>query len=133
MPRIEKKSFIQKNGLIAIWAMAGFIAMGYIGFLVVGVEPAANRARLAASLPAGHDQNLHNQVAALNAKIDRIKHNELKLAHKLNNIEQSLGPMTASINPAMGQQEVLLGMSFLKHLEFTQRGNTLTLRQYAQP
>jgi predicted aspartyl protease len=24
---------------------------------------------------------------------------------------------------------VLLGMSFLKHLEFSQKGNTLTLRQ----
>jgi len=24
----------------------------------------------------------------------------------------------------------LLGMSFLKHIEFTQRGDTLTLRQY---
>ncbi len=45
----------------------------------------------------------------------------------------SLRGVRASINPAMHQQEVLLGMSFLKHLEFTQRGNTLTLRQYAQP
>ena len=45
----------------------------------------------------------------------------------------SLRGVRASINPAMNQQEVLLGMSFLKHLEFTQRGNTLTLRQYAQP
>ncbi len=42
----------------------------------------------------------------------------------------SLQGVRASINPAMHQQEVLLGMSFLKHLEFTQRGNTLTLRQY---
>ncbi|HEX22935.1 MAG TPA: TIGR02281 family clan AA aspartic protease [Chromatiales bacterium] len=42
----------------------------------------------------------------------------------------SLQGVRASINPAMRQQEVLLGMSFLKHLEFTQRGNTLTLRQY---
>ncbi|MCF6209401.1 MAG: TIGR02281 family clan AA aspartic protease [Gammaproteobacteria bacterium] len=42
----------------------------------------------------------------------------------------SLQGVRASINPAMRQQAVLLGMSFLKHLEFTQRGNTLTLRQY---
>lgn len=42
----------------------------------------------------------------------------------------SLQGVRASINPAMHQQAVLLGMSFLKHLEFTQRGNTLTLRQY---
>lgn len=36
----------------------------------------------------------------------------------------------ASINPNMQDDEVLLGMSFLKHLEFTQRGESLTLRQY---
>lgn len=35
----------------------------------------------------------------------------------------------ASINPAMPGDQVLLGMSFLKQLELTQRGNTLTLRQ----
>jgi len=35
----------------------------------------------------------------------------------------------ASINPHMQSDEILLGMSFLKHLEFTQRGDTLILRQ----
>lgn len=33
-----------------------------------------------------------------------------------------------SINTGLKGRQVLLGMSFLKHLEFTQRGNTLTLR-----
>ena len=37
--------------------------------------------------------------------------------------------VTASINPAVNEQEILLGMSFLKHLDFHQRGNTLTLQQ----
>ena len=46
----------------------------------------------------------------------------------------SLGNITlynlpASINPNVNQDDVLLGMSFLKHLEFSQKGNTLTLRQ----
>lgn len=36
----------------------------------------------------------------------------------------------ASINPYMHNDEILLGMSFLKHLEFTQRGDQLILRQY---
>ena len=36
----------------------------------------------------------------------------------------------AAIAPGLQMQEVLLGMSFLKYVEFTQRGNTLTLRQY---
>jgi aspartyl protease family protein len=46
----------------------------------------------------------------------------------------SLGNITlynlpASINPNVNHEDVLLGMSFLKHLEFSQKGNTLTLRQ----
>ena len=43
-----------------------------------------------------------------------------------------LHDIRASINPGMEQDEVLLGMSFLKHLEFTQLGNTLTLRQFPE-
>ncbi len=47
----------------------------------------------------------------------------------------SLGDITlkdirATINPGYRSDQILLGMSFLKHLEFSQRGNTLTLRQY---
>ncbi len=41
-----------------------------------------------------------------------------------------LTQIRASINPFMQSDEVLLGMSFLKYLEFTQRGDTLILRQY---
>jgi aspartyl protease family protein len=46
----------------------------------------------------------------------------------------ALGPIelqqvTASINPHTQEDEVLLGMSFLKQLEFTQRGDTLIILQ----
>jgi len=37
----------------------------------------------------------------------------------------------ATINPNTDEAIILLGMSFLKHLEFTQIGDTLTLRQYS--
>ena len=37
--------------------------------------------------------------------------------------------VSAGISPGLQTQEVLLGMSFLKHIEFTQRGDTLILRQ----
>ena len=40
-----------------------------------------------------------------------------------------LHDLAASINPNMGDDVVLLGMSFLKKIEFTQRGDTLILRQ----
>jgi aspartyl protease family protein len=43
-----------------------------------------------------------------------------------------LHDVRASINPHMGGETILLGMSFLKHLEFTQRGDTLIIRQYPQ-
>jgi len=38
------------------------------------------------------------------------------------------GPVRASINPRDSGDVVLLGMSFLKELDFSQQGNTLTLR-----
>ena len=37
--------------------------------------------------------------------------------------------VAAGITPGLQMDEVLLGMSFLKHIEFTQKGNTLVLRQ----
>lgn len=40
-----------------------------------------------------------------------------------------LQDVRASINPKMNNDEILLGMSFLKYIEFTQRGDTLILRQ----
>ncbi|HIF55390.1 MAG TPA: TIGR02281 family clan AA aspartic protease, partial [Methylococcaceae bacterium] len=42
-------------------------------------------------------------------------------AIELNNIR-------ATINPHMQGKEILLGMSFLKHLEMMQKGQELTLR-----
>lgn len=47
--------------------------------------------------------------------------------------ELGLGPFLATnvrahLNPGMRDDQVLLGMSVLKHLEFTQRGDTLILR-----
>lgn len=41
-----------------------------------------------------------------------------------------VGPLKAGINPNMPDDLVLLGMSVLKNLEFTQRGDTLILRQF---
>ncbi|MBT4520941.1 MAG: TIGR02281 family clan AA aspartic protease [Halieaceae bacterium] len=44
--------------------------------------------------------------------------------------EIELKDVNAGIVPGLGGSEVLLGMSFLRHIEFTQRGDTLVLRQY---
>jgi aspartyl protease family protein len=39
-----------------------------------------------------------------------------------------LGTVAASINPGSSGDAVLLGMSFLRQLDFSQQGNTLTLK-----
>nr|WP_136251154.1 TIGR02281 family clan AA aspartic protease [Ningiella ruwaisensis] len=36
----------------------------------------------------------------------------------------------ANLNPGLRSDEILLGMSALKHLEWSQRGDTLTIRTY---
>ncbi|MFV8817654.1 retropepsin-like aspartic protease family protein [Haliea sp. E17] len=41
-----------------------------------------------------------------------------------------LADVPASIVTGLEMNQVLLGMTFLKHIEFSQRGDTLTLRQY---
>jgi len=65
------------------------------------------------------------QVATANGTVTAYstKLNKITLGH----IE--LYGIRASINPQMQDDEILLGMSFLKKLEFTQRGDTLILRQ----
>jgi aspartyl protease family protein len=44
----------------------------------------------------------------------------------------ALNNVSASIAPSYKADEILLGMSALKQLEFTQRGNQLTLKQFNQ-
>jgi len=48
--------------------------------------------------------------------------------HEISLGDLRVGPVRASINPAVQGDEVLLGMSFLKQLDFNQQGNTLTLK-----
>lgn len=40
-----------------------------------------------------------------------------------------LQDVQAGITPGLKTEQILLGMSFLKHIEFSQRGDTLILRQ----
>ena len=47
---------------------------------------------------------------------------------KVGDIE--LRDVSASVAPGLETEEILLGMSFLKHIEFAQRGDKLILRQY---
>ena len=64
-------------------------------------------------------QTANGKVVVFTTRLESVAVGEITL----NNVE-------ASINPGMEFDEILLGMSFLKNLEFTQRGDILTLRQY---
>lgn len=59
----------------------------------------------------------NGQITAYATKLKRISLGGIELQN-----------IRASINPSVQGDEVLLGMSFLKNLEFTQRGDTLTIR-----
>ena len=45
----------------------------------------------------------------------------------------TLENVEAAVTPGLKTGEILLGMSFLQNIEFTQRGDSLILRQYVQP
>lgn len=81
--------------------------------------PASTGARL--GLRAGYPRiynTANGPITAYTTEIARLE---------LGNIV--LHQVPASLNPN-AEGPVLLGMSFLKHLEFTQRGDVLVLRQY---
>ncbi len=62
------------------------------------------------------------QTANGTVKVYATRADEVRLGHIV------LQNVPASINPGMNGADVLLGMSFLKHLEIIQRGNVLRLR-----
>ncbi len=101
MPQVKKKSFIQKNGLIAVWAMAGFVAMGYIGFLATGNNSLSSDSTLVAqngSTPSRTPVSTSNsEVAELRARVQDLTNREKTLSRKLSNIEEALGPNTAAL------------------------------------
>lgn len=74
------------------------------------------------SLPRGRSMvtnTANGPTRSYQTRLDEVGIGDIRL----NNVQ-------ASITPGLRMREVLLGMSFLKYIEFTQRGNTLTLRQY---
>ena len=80
--------------------------------------PAAVAERI--GLPRGRRvfyQTANGTISAWQTRLDEVRLGPLRV-----------GPVSASINPHSDDGAVLLGMSFLKQLDFSQQGNTLTLR-----
>jgi len=70
--------------------------------------------------PAGYAATANGTVTVYSTVIDRLKLGPIQLRN-----------VRASINPAMGGDGILLGMSALRHVEMNQKDGTLTLRQPA--
>ena len=61
----------------------------------------------------------NGRITAFSSRLDSLRIGDI-----------TLHDVSASINPRGHDDSILLGMSALKQLEFTQRGDTLTIRQY---
>ena len=64
-------------------------------------------------------QTANGNARVYATNIDDVALGDIRLEH-----------VRATINPNVSNDDILLEMSFLKHLEFTQRGDSLILRQY---
>ncbi len=84
---------------------------------VVIPEPIAASLGLSKGL-AGRAMTANGAVTVYDTQIRELKIGNIRLEN-----------VNASINPGMRNQEILLGMSALKQIEFIQRGSQLTLRQ----
>lgn len=109
--------------------MGHYVATGRINgrqvqfFLDTGATNVAVSTRLADELglkegAPSYTRTANGTVQTYRTTLDSVK---------LGGIE--IHDVAASINPGMSDDEVLLGMSFLKHLEMIQRGDELILRQ----
>lgn len=72
--------------------------------------------------PPARAQTAAGEITTRMTRIDRVELGGIVLEN-----------VRAHINPRMRGEEVLLGMSFLRQLEFSQRGDELTLRQRQPP
>jgi aspartyl protease family protein len=78
--------------------------------------PVAERLGLEKGPPVFY-QTANGTIRAWQTTLDEIRLGDLRV-----------GPVRASINPKFTGEGILLGMSFLKELDFSQQGNTLTLK-----
>ena len=106
------------------YVSAGTINGRPVTFLLdTGATDVAVPAGIAKRLDLKHGARARVITAAGVVPVVSTTINQLTLGHIL------LNDVSASITPSMGGEMILLGMSALKQIEFTQRGNTLTLRQ----
>ncbi len=133
-PNQSIDSFVSDNGVIEIMLERNrggqYVANGQINnqpvtFLVdTGASDVAIPMHIAdrLNLAKGHQLTYHTAngtTIGYRTQLDEIQLGDILMTN-----------IRGGITPNMQSDFILLGMSFLKKLEFTQRGNTLTIRQY---
>jgi len=76
----------------------------------------ANRLQLKKGYPS-QNRTANGRITVYDTRLDSVSIGAIELHN-----------IRASINPHMSGNEILLGMSFMKHLEMLQKGNELRLR-----
>lgn len=131
-PNQSVDSKLNKQGKIEIVLEANrqgqYIAKGYINstsvtFLVdTGANDVSIPAHIAKRIGLKTGQKIRFETAngtaiGYKTRLDVIKLGDIELSN-----------ISASINPNVSFDEILLGMSFLKHVELIQKNKTMTLR-----
>ncbi|GAB5413636.1 MAG: TIGR02281 family clan AA aspartic protease [Congregibacter sp.] len=116
-----------KRNKMGHYVTTGTINGSEVTFLLdTGATGVAIPAAVAERLDLPRGRSMLTNTANGTARSYQTRLNEVAIGDiRLNGVQ-------AAITPGLQMQEILLGMSFLKYIEFTQRGNTLTLRQYTR-
>ena len=91
-------------------------------FLDTGATHVSVPERIANELALQRGRSMIAQTAGGLVEVFSTRLDEVRLGHIV------MENVPASINPGMVGEDILLGMSFLGHLEMLQRGDTLSLR-----
>lgn len=132
-PNMSPKSVVTSAGVevqLKRNAMGHYVANGTINgkevffLLDTGATSVSVGAHLANQLglnPLGQQmvQTANGSLMVATTQINELTLGDIKLRN-----------VAANLNPGMKTDKILLGMSALKHLEWTQRGDTLTLRTF---
>ena len=119
------KEVVLKRNKFGHYVTSGEINGQPVTFMLdTGATGVAVPAQVASRLGLERGQAYRTQTAngmavSYAARLDKVSVGEIELE-----------AVPAGITPGLQMDQVLLGMSFLKHIEFSQRGNMLILRQY---
>lgn len=114
-----------KQNTMGHYVTSGLINGQKVVFLLdtgaTSVSVGAHLAQRLSLYPQGQQrvQTANGSLTVATTTIDELQIGDIRLQN-----------VDANLNPGMGSDKILLGMSALKHLEWSQRGDVLTLRTF---